>query len=266
MLSQHEMPGELQFERARLNSQEAADRFSQAGCLQVANFLPENTVRCLMEELYKFCEANKSSSTKVLVGEKRHMFPVPVTGAFSNRELFASAELRSFFTRTLGKNFLLNCLVCVKSEPGAPKQHVHRDYEGLFGHAVDYFSPSFAINLFIPLVPLDEQSGTTRVWPYSHRKADFDAEKPDHSFVDPCLPLGSALLLDYRVMHRGMDNHSSTDRPVLCLAFSRDWFVDRRNFNQANPLHIDAEVYNAMPLKDRELFSSIRSDNALKSD
>jgi ectoine hydroxylase-related dioxygenase (phytanoyl-CoA dioxygenase family) len=41
---------------------------------------------------------------------------------------------------------------------------------------------------------------------------------------------GSALLFDYRVLHRGLANQSDRRRPVLVLTFAKSWFRDNLNF------------------------------------
>jgi ectoine hydroxylase-related dioxygenase (phytanoyl-CoA dioxygenase family) len=49
--------------------------------------------------------------------------------------------------------------------------------------------------------------------------------------VTPEWVVGDALVFDYRVLHRGKANVSSTvDRPILVLTFSKPWYKDICNF------------------------------------
>ena len=48
----------------------------------------------------------------------------------------------------------------------------------------------------------------------------------------PCLKKGSALIFDYRVLHRGKRNISSESRPVLVFTFAKPFYKDVLNFNK----------------------------------
>ncbi|CAO1652495.1 phytanoyl-CoA dioxygenase family protein [Parasphingorhabdus sp. NYA22] len=258
------LPEELHFDRSALGTPEAVKRFEQAGCLQIANFLPEAKIAALAKDAAAILGRPVAGSQSIQVGTKRQMISVPIDGAFNDGELYAPQELDEFFSLTLGDRYLLSCFTCVAAKPGAPNQHLHQDYAGLFDSAIDGFSPSFAINLFVPLVSLNGVNGTTRIWPYSHRKPDRGGEANKDDWFDPQLEPGSALLLDYRVLHGGTANLSPQIRPILCLAYSRDWFLDSKNFQDVNPLQVDADVLEKMEPRYRRLFK--RAELYRKSD
>jgi len=248
------LPDELHFDRSSLGTPEAVKRFEQAGCLQIANFLPQSKIAALAKATADILDHPASGSQSIQVGTKRQMISVPIDGAFNDSELYAPQEVDEFFSQTLGDRYLLSCFTCVAARPDAPKQHLHQDYAGLFDSAIDGFSPSFAINLFVPLVSLNGVNGTTRIWPYSHRKPDHGGEENKDDWFDPELEPGSALLLDYRVLHGGTANLSAQIRSILCLAYSRDWFLDSKNFEEVNPLQVDADVLEKMEPRYRRLF------------
>jgi len=248
------MPDELCVDRSALGTSEAAKRFEQAGCLQISNFLPEAKIAALARAVADLLDRPGSESHSLQVGTRRQMISVPVGGVFNDASLYAPQELNAFFLQALGERFLLNCFTCVAAKPDAPDQHLHQDFAGLFDSAIDGFAPSFAINLFVPLVPLNAVHGTTRIWPRSHRKVDHGTGASKDDWVDPQLDLGSALLLDYRVLHGGTANVSSRTRPILCLAYSRDWFLDMRNFHAVNPLQVEPGLLDAMEPHHRRLF------------
>jgi hypothetical protein len=245
---------ELHFDRSALGTPEAVRRFEQAGCLQVADFLPEAKIAALAKAAAEILDRPASETQSIQVGTKRRMIPVPINGAFNDSDLYASDELGEFFSLTLGDRYLLSCFTCVAAKPGAPPQHLHQDFAGLFDSAIDGFSPSFAINLFVPLVPLNAVNGTTRIWPYSHRKPDRGSSASGDDWIDPQLEPGSALLLDYRVLHGGTANLSAQTRPILCLAYSRDWFLDSINFQEVNPLQVETGLVDKMEARHRRLF------------
>ncbi|ESS67039.1 hypothetical protein TCDM_04263 [Trypanosoma cruzi Dm28c] len=116
---------------------------------------------------------------------------------------------------------------CFYSLPGSSKQSIHTDGPPL-SSVVNLFP--YAINVFIPLVPVDKNNGT-EVFPGSHR-IEWDSrsslkKKP----VTPSIPFGKALLFDYRLLHRGLGNRLSSPRPCYYATFVRSWYEDKFNFS-----------------------------------
>uniref|UniRef100_A0A7S4EUB6 Uncharacterized protein n=1 Tax=Chrysotila carterae TaxID=13221 RepID=A0A7S4EUB6_CHRCT len=46
----------------------------------------------------------------------------------------------------------------------------------------------------------------------------------------PYMPAGSAVVFDYRLWHRGLQNLGLADRPVLYAVVAKPWWRDHRNF------------------------------------
>ena len=46
----------------------------------------------------------------------------------------------------------------------------------------------------------------------------------------PCVRKGDVLLFDYRVLHRGLANHSDDARPVAYMVYAAPGASDRHNF------------------------------------
>lgn len=245
------MPAELSFSQNDLGSQAAVKAFERSGFVHVPDFLPVSKIADYAKAVQRISDQRLNSDQSITVGTDRKMMTLPVREPFDDPLLFGGKQLSVFLQQVLGADNLLSCMTCVIASPGAPEQHLHRDYDGLFGTPLDNLSPSFAVNLFVPLVPLNDTHGTTRIWPGSHRVNDIG----DAPFVEPVLALGSAMLMDYRVLHQGTENRSQIMRPILCLAFSRDWFLDARHFGRANPLDVDNETLARMRPSDRRLFS-----------
>ena len=47
----------------------------------------------------------------------------------------------------------------------------------------------------------------------------------------PCVKVGEAILFDYRVIHRGLENKTLNMRPTCYLTFCRPWYNDLTNFS-----------------------------------
>ena len=150
----------------------------------------------------------------------RHTAPVCVDGLLADRAIFLPRPVMRLARRLLGNAFELDSLGVLVSRPGAEDQIRHADAL-LFGdHGTDCLLPPVAFAFALPLVPMDEVSGTTAFWRGSQRKPHMEGE-PDFA---PIVQPGSALLWDFRVMHRGLANRSDQPRPVVFAVLCRSWF------------------------------------------
>src|SRR5690606_18399353 len=116
-------------------------------------------------------------------------------------------------------------VTAVAAFPGADLQHVHRDYPHLYPDypALGTNLPIYAINASVPLVDVDMAMGPTGFWPGSHRQTD-DAPTPPEAMVAAPFQRGDCFMIDFRCRHAGLPNHANRMRPILYLAYARDWF------------------------------------------
>lgn len=82
--------------------------------------------------------------------------------------------------------------------------------------------------VFIPLVDMTLELGPTQFIPQSHVFRDLQEKD---GTVAPLLRAGQMVLMDYRVVHRGLKNTSKHDRPLLYLTFGRQGWSDKENFS-----------------------------------
>jgi len=168
-----------------------------------------------------------------IVGDKRYLLPVELGGALGDQTLIVSPRVVPLLGALLGDDFVLNSFASVIALPGADAQPRHKDHDFLFAPDVAARLPPWALTMVVPLVALDERTGTTAVVPGSHRRDDAD---PRDVTVEPSLALGDALVMDYRLSHFGTPNRSPRVRPVLYVVYSRPWFLDERNFRALPPV------------------------------
>ncbi|KAG5473470.1 hypothetical protein LSCM4_03538 [Leishmania orientalis] len=112
---------------------------------------------------------------------------------------------------------------CFLSLMGSETQNTHTDGPPL-SNIVNLFP--YAINVFVPLISVDSRNGT-EFFPGSHIARNPARRKS----VSPPVPLGNALLFDYRVVHRGLRNAKADPRPCYYVTFSRSWYQDTYNFS-----------------------------------
>jgi hypothetical protein len=236
-------------------TERARKTFAAKGCLLMADAFPAAFISGLRDEYFAryeryFGDGNFKEAKSV--GHRRLQLSVPFSPPFSAPVLYANPLILPILHGLLGTNLFLGIFGSVTSLPGSELQHLHRDNPLLFSELVNRFLPPYAINLFVPLVEFNERTGTTRLFPDTHLKGDEDAAKSPG--FDPVVPVGSCLLMDYRLFHQGTANVSDQIRPMLFLTYHRPWFKDYRNHRSWPFLRISDEDYMKIPSDHRSLF------------
>ncbi len=235
---------------------EATRLFNLHGTLVIKQAFDVNliqTMHAAFMEHYQRYLTNKRHADALHVGDKRFMVTVALEAPFDNPSLYGNPFVAPILKTLLTRHYLLRGFGAVVSLPGAKAQHVHRDFPGLFPETpIDAMLPCFAITLIVPLIEANETTGTTLVWPQTHRMSlEKAAEvKPEM----PILELGDCLLNDFRLVHGGSPNNSDQVRPILYNLYTRPWFQDSANYSKQEPLQISPETLNGVPEEHRHLF------------
>ncbi len=188
------------------------------------------------------------------VGDRRWMIPVEISGIYNQPYLYAHSLVFNTLQGLLGQRFIMAGFGSVTSIPGSEKQHTHRDHELLFGDFdVEHNIPSFALTAVIPLVDMNEETGSTRFYPDTHRVSREKALQM--AYVEPNVPVGSCVIWDYLIYHGGMPNRSQAARPIMYFSYSRAWFRDSMNYTSHEPIRLAYSEYMKMPEELRPLFS-----------
>lgn len=144
---------------------------------------------------------------------------------------------------------------------------LHRDGNIFIGNPLTPLLPSHAIGLLIPLIPFTEKNGATRLWPGSHRNNKNVKEyEIDINYFDSVADIGSAILMDYRLVHQGLPNISNEIRPLLYINYSANWYFDPNNFKKQTPLKMDDVLFEQVPdevkplLIRRNLYKSLNTN------
>lgn len=234
-----------------------ASLFDTYGTMQIDNAFPVGTIEKLYDAFMAryspyFREDNHVDA--LYLGDKRYMLTVDLEDPFCDPDLLGAPMLLPIIRKLLGDDCVLGAYTAVISLPGSADQRVHKDHPALFpGSEWHHKLPGFAAQIIIPLVPLNELTGTTRFYKGSHRVPTEEAEALGAQ--DPLVPLGSCLLNDYRCAHRGRGNRSQQVRPILTLIFNRRWFRDFKNYAKQPPLRLTDAAYEQLPEDLKPLFS-----------
>jgi ectoine hydroxylase-related dioxygenase (phytanoyl-CoA dioxygenase family) len=191
------------------------------------------------------------------VGDGRLHLPVTLRGPLLDPALYVHPLLARLLGSILDAQFVIDNLSVVTALPGAGDQRFHRDHPPLFpaGHAFGASLPCYAVTVAIPLIDLDEASGTTELFAGSMGEQGSEESGPERGrSVLPFVKRGGCFVMDYRIWHRGRANRSAEPRPILYIVYSREWFTDIINFKKHARLVIDREDFDTIPLEHRPLF------------
>ncbi len=223
--------------------------FDEYGTLQIDNAFAAADIARLHDAFIARYEAyfrEDEHPDALRLGDKRYMLTVDFENEFAAPGVVGAPMVLPIIRKLLGDDCVLGAYTAVISLPGSQDQRLHKDHPALFPDTQWHYGlPCFAAQIIIPLVPLNEMTGTTRFYKGTHRSPTEEAEAKGAQ--DPQLPLGSCLLTDYRCAHRGRGNRSEQVRPILTLIYNRPWFRDYKNYNQQPPLRISDSAYEQMP-------------------
>ena len=173
---------------------------------------------------------------------------------FGSPGVIASDMLLPLMKQILGDECILGAYTAVISLPGSEDQQLHKDHTPLFrekGWSLEL--PTFAAQIILPLVTMDETTGTTRCFKDT-QGVTYEAAAELPSF-DPVVPQGSCLLIDYSTAHRGLANRSDQVRPIMALAYSRPWFRDIWNYHLQPSMRFASSYFEDAPAEVRKLIA-----------
>ena len=118
----------------------------------------------------------------------------------------------------------------IYSQKGSEDQYWHRDTHTLSSHNSDGKQlvqlDDFYFTVLIPLtVSFTEENGATEFFVGSHRLSCNEFDTCSKCQVE--VPLGSALVFNGKMNHRGRANRSEEDRPALYLVYHKKWYNDQ---------------------------------------
>jgi len=249
----------------------AANLFRLHGCMTLENSFDRNQVMELQRHFLQHYASQRLEDvekTCLKVGDGRYMFTIRLQAPFMNPAVYAAPKVIPVVRELLGQDCIIQSIGTVCAYPGSGMQHVHRDNPPLFAEAggLNAFFPPYALHVIVPLVDLDETTGTTALWEGSHRiKSSRDANRWSKEQLAQLegaaltFPkMGDCYFMDFRLRHAGTPNRSDRPRPILYLVYSRRWFQDRKNFDMQSPLLISREEYENIPAEYRHLFENAR--------
>ena len=238
---------------------QAISIYNDDGCLLLKNVFSEgyiNNLNTSFKKKYSRFFKNKVHENALEVGNQRFMVTIKMETPFNSHKLYANTLVFPIIKALLGEECILNGFGSVISLPGALDQDPHYDHPPLFKENIEVSAkiPSHAITMIVPFVELNQQTGTTVMMPKSHCYPQDITANYGLTYDFPLAPLGSVLLMDYRLKHYGMANRSEIVRPIMYNIYSRPWFRDYVNYEKQPPLEISKKDYLKIPDEYKHLF------------
>jgi hypothetical protein len=246
------------------NESAAHAAFQEHGCVLLRGAFPPAIVDAMYREYAAQlgtldlatmrAQAEKPPPNRLIgVGGARYDITLRMTGPFGSPEVLANPLLLKFLLPLLGKDMRLNSCTVVVSHPGAPQQQAHRDNDHLFAEpGVGAGLPVYAVNVAVPLIDVDLETGPTGLFLGSHRSGRIVAVQDSAMAVSPW-QRGDCVLMDYRTLHAGLPNRGGRVRPIVYLVYGRKWFADDVNHINRIPLDMRLEHYEGLPESVRPL-------------
>jgi Phytanoyl-CoA dioxygenase (PhyH) len=255
------------------SAQAAHGAFREHGCVLLRGVFDADSIDILYREYHEqfgvydgeqmAAQAEQPAPNPVAwVGEGRYDILPHMGGVFGHPQLFANPLLYGLLHPLLGQHVRVSGLTVVVSYPGAEKQHTHRDHPLLFDDPdVAQNIPPYAVNVSIPLIDVDHETGPTGIWLGSHRWLDESRAVPESMTVVP-FQRGDCVLLDYRTLHAGLPNRSTVARPIAYIVYTRTWFFDEINHRMRPSLGMTLEQYHNLPTELQPLMMRVYSQHA----
>jgi Phytanoyl-CoA dioxygenase (PhyH) len=235
------------------------ERFASDGCLVIDRLFDPALIDSVHDEYLRQYGAIDPADPPLHmnVGDGRLHLPITLRGPLLDPSLYAHPLLVRMLSSILDAEFVIDNVSVVTALPGAGDQRFHRDHPPLFpaGHEFGASLPCYAVTVAIPLIDLDEECGTTELFAGSMGAQGNEDTGPQSGLsVLPLVKRGGCFLMDYRIWHRGRANRSARPRPILYIAYSREWFTDIVNFKKHARLVIDRESFETIPVEHRPMF------------
>ena len=184
--------------------------------------------------LERLNEALEEETARRLAAEpwrRRFLQSPPLAAPFVFGDVVANPQVVAVTRNVLGAGVYCNLYSTNTNCPGSTSQPVHVDAGQLWPELRQGHPPAtLAVN--IPLIPATAENGTIEIWPGTHldTRATYQVDPRDlaarRGVAPPIvleLPLGSVLLRDLRLWHRGLANPSSVNRHMLTMNHNVFW-------------------------------------------
>lgn len=181
---------------------------------------------------------------------------LPLAPPFSDPQIVANPIAVQVMAAVLGDDLTCAFYHSNTAYPGSGFQPIHRDTSLLFGTELPVSTPPVSVVLNVPLCDFTEENGSTEVWPGTHLLTDRTADErkaiaaraETMGSVRTNVPIGSLIIRDLRMWHRGMPNNADHARAMLAIVYTRGFL------HTDDDLKIPKSTWDSWPEAARKIF------------
>lgn len=233
--------------------QSLADEIRMNGYVLLDDMIPKETIGRMLEPFDALLEKKRESEPSNR-GVNRFQMHLPFEPPFADPILYANPTVLAIMENLFGPDYICTYFASDTPFPGSDYQKVHLDCRLPFPEA-GYGVPVYSVVLNTPLVDFTEENGPLELWPGgTHTIAqpkDMERMASKMASVRLLPKVGSLLLRDARVWHRGTPSHGTRSRPNLAVVYSRGWF---RFENHSYRIKIPRATYEGFPDRLKTMF------------
>jgi len=137
-------------------------------------------------------------------------------------EIPGDYRVRAIVRAFLDADFKLELMTVIDSPPGSGNQRWHQGWRKLFHEAERI--PPYSIVVALPLDDVTLEMGPTQFCPGKKRRFYHGWRCPEESIVSAGSTMGTVIMFDYRLLHRGPANLGNKSRPMVSMVFSNVFF------------------------------------------
>jgi len=179
--------------------------------------------------VYWRCDDDENEKVILQAGEGRYDLHTGFVSDTAAR-LARNPQLMRLMEVVLGAPSTFSCHTSfILSQPDSQDQYWHRDTDtfqksGSDGSVLVHME-DFYFTVLVPItVDVTTLNGPTEFMVGSHKTTADTFAFLQRQQV--CAPVGSALVFNGKINHRGMGNSSALERPILYFVFSKRWYND----------------------------------------
>ncbi|MEM9033210.1 MAG: phytanoyl-CoA dioxygenase family protein [Actinomycetota bacterium] len=225
---------------AELDWAEVWEAFERDGGLIVENFLSDDLLRRLNDEVTPLVAAHHAGSTTDGFWTDFHGANTKRVTGLAGRspawcELLCDERYAAMGDRYLGEGeYWLNTAQLICIGPGETGQFLHRDE---LNWPEARRETEITVTAIFALTDFTEENGATVIAPGSNHWPGVNPEVPDGSSCRAVMPAGSALLYSGKIIHGGGPNVTADEwRIGLHAGFCSGWLRAEENHQLTTPL------------------------------
>eukprot|EP00928_Gymnodinium_smaydae_P051015 TRINITY_DN34556_c0_g1_i1.p1 TRINITY_DN34556_c0_g1~~TRINITY_DN34556_c0_g1_i1.p1 ORF type:complete len:492 (-),score=69.77 TRINITY_DN34556_c0_g1_i1:64-1503(-) len=196
-------------------------------------------------------------------GRHRQEVPLPPRAPFTDDGLTQGPLLLSLVKLLIGAKAELDTFTAIQSEPGSMDQNWHVDAP-VPSTLSSGRLPLVGLVAVVPLVDTNVVNGATSFLAGSHVDVgdariwiggdDGEGASKETPWLTFSAKVGTVMLFDLRLRHRGGANRGASSRPILYMSYVQDWFSDATNIKARQ-----TKAWDALDSARKKLFARLDS-------